>query len=184
MRASVRVARASSAAAAASAARWLRLFDGGGSDHAGAGTHTPAGGGEAVALGRDDDEVVAGQREVDRLFPSVDANGPADEGVEHRLGDDAALARPHVPSDGLSAGAVRERVLFAGSACARGGAGGEDGAGDPALAQGGERRLGGVPAVDDDRGDAGTCRGLEGGLPAPVDLDQLDQRAHDTVDAA
>ena len=63
------------------------LLDRGGGDHAGGRAHAPARGGEAVALGRDHDEVVAGEREVDGLLPAVDAHGPADERVEHRLGD-------------------------------------------------------------------------------------------------
>ena len=55
-----------------------RLLDRGRGHHAGARAHPPARGGETVALGRHHDQVVAGEREVDRLLPAVDAHGPAD----------------------------------------------------------------------------------------------------------
>ena len=60
----------------------------------------------------------------------------------------------------------------------------EDRPGDPALAQGGQRGLGRAPAVDHHGGDAGADGGLEGGVPAVVDLHQVDQRADDAVDVA
>ena len=60
----------------------------------------------------------------------------------------------------------------------------QDGAGDAALAQGGQRGLRRAPPVDHDGGDAGADGGLEGGVPAVVDLHQVDQRAHDAVDVA
>ncbi len=42
----------------------------------------------------------------------------------------------------------------------------------------------GASPIDDDGRDASTRRRLEGGLPAPVDLDQIHQRANDPVDVA
>ncbi len=64
-----------------------RLLDGGRRDHAGRRPDAPARGREAVALGGDHHEVVAGQRQVDGLLPAVDPDGATDERVEHRLGD-------------------------------------------------------------------------------------------------
>ncbi len=86
----------------------LRLFDRGLGDDTGGVAHAPARGGEAVALGRDHDEVVAGEREVDGLLPAVDAYGAADKRVEHGLGDCTALAGADVRAYGLGAGAGRE----------------------------------------------------------------------------
>ena len=60
----------------------------------------------------------------------------------------------------------------------------QDRSGDAPLAQGGQRGLCGAPAVDHDGGDTRTRRGLEGGVPAVVDLDQVDERAHHSVDLA
>ena len=44
--------------------------------------------------------------------------------------------------------------------------------------------LGRAPPVDHDGGHTGAGRGLEGGVPAVVDLHQVDQRADDAVDVA
>ena len=158
-----------------------RLVDRGGRDHARRRTHPPARGGEAVALGRDHHEVVAGEREVDGLLPAVDPDGAADQGVEHRLGDRSAVAHPHVAPHGLGAAAGRE---LAGPDRGRRLPGRQDGPGDAALAQGGQGGLGRAPSVDHDGGDTGADGRLEGGVPALVDLHQVDQRADDAVDVA
>ena len=158
-----------------------RLFDRGGGDHAGGRAHAPPRGGEAVTLGSDDHEVVAGQREIDGLLPAVHPDGAPDQGVEHRFGDRPALAHPHVASHRLGAAA---RGQLARPGRARGLPGRQDRPGDAALAQGGEGRLGRAPSVDHHGGDSGPDGGLEGGLPAVVDLDQVDQRADDAVDVA
>ncbi len=110
MRASVRWARASSAAAAASAGPAPGLLGRGCRHHAGGRAHPPARGGEAVALGGHHDEVVAGEGEVDRLLPAVDADRPADERVQHGLGSGPAAACPDVGAHRLGAAAGRERI--------------------------------------------------------------------------
>ena len=156
-----------------------RLFDRGSRHHAGRRAHAPAGRCEAVTFGGDHHEVVAGQREVDGLLPPVDPDGATDQGVEHRLGDRSPLPHPHMAPDRLGTAAggqlpdPRRRRPWR-----------QDGAGDPALAQGGQRGLRRAPAVDHDGGDAGTDGSLEGGVPALVDLDQVDQGTDDTVDVA
>ena len=157
----------------------LGLLDGGGGDHAGGRADPPAGGGEAVALGGDHDQVVAGQGEVDGLLPAVDPDGVAEEGVENGLGRLLAVAGVDVGPHRLGAAA--------GGQVAGGGAGGpgrQHGAGDAALTQGGQGGLGRAAAVDHHRGHAGAGGGLEGGFPAGVDLDQVEQGAHHAVDLA
>ena len=162
-----------------------RLLDGRLGDDAGAGAHTPPRSGEAVALGCHDHQVVAGEREVDRLLPAVDADGPADEGVEDRLGHGPTLARPDVGAYGLGAAARGQRVGRRRRGAARAGmARGQHGARHAPLAQRRQGGLGGSPAVDHHGGDPGARRGLERGVPPVVDLDQVDQRAHDPVDVA
>ena len=115
-----------------------RLFDRGGGDDARARSHPPAAGGEAVTLGGDHDEVVAGEREVDGLLPAVDAHGPADQRVEHRLGDGTTLADPDVAAHRLGAAPRRQRADVGPRLAWR-----QDGAGDAAVAQRGQRGLGG-----------------------------------------
>ena len=114
-----------------------RFFDGSGRDHAGRRAHPPPRGGETIAFGGDHHEVVAGQREVDGLFPPVHPDGTADEGVEHRLGDRSTLPHPYVTPHGLGTAAGGQ---LADSRCRRR-ARRQDGPGDAALAQGGQRSL-------------------------------------------
>ena len=157
------------------------LLDGGGGHDARGRAHAPSGGREAVAFGGDHHEVVAGQREVDGLLPAVDADGPADERVEHRLGDRPAVAGPHVAPDRFGTAARGQR---AGSRRARRRPRRQDRPGHTTLAEGRQRGLGRAPPVDHDGGHAGTDGGLERGVPALVDLDQVDQRTDDAVDIA
>ena len=161
-----------------------RLLDRGRGDHAAARAHPPAGGGEAVALGGDHDQVVAREREVDRLLPAVDPDGPADERVEHRLGDRPAVARPDVAADRLGTASRRQRRRRGDRPRRARLPRRQHRAGDAPLAQRGQRGLGRPAAVHHDGGHPGARRRLEGGVPAVVDLDQVDERSHDPVDVA
>ena len=157
------------------------LLDRGGRHHARSRAHAPTGRRETVPFGRDDDEVGTGQREVDCLLPPVDPHGPTHQGVEHRFGRLATAAGPHVGPDGLGAAAGR-RVLCRGCLRRVRVTRGQHRTGDAALAQCGQRGLGRAPPVDDDGGHPRAGGRLEGGLPSFVDLDQVDQRADDSVD--
>ena len=79
------------------------LFDRGGRDDARGRPDVPPAGGEPVTLGRDHDQVVPGQGEVDRLLPPVDPDRAPDERVEDRLGGRPALAHADVAADRLGA---------------------------------------------------------------------------------
>ncbi len=78
--------------------------------------------------------------------------------------------------------AARRRVLCPGCLRPVRVARGQHRAGDAAGAEGGQRGLGRAPPVDDDSGHPRPGCRLEGGLPSFVDLDQIDQRADDSVD--
>jgi hypothetical protein len=60
--------------------------------------------------------------------------------------------------------------------------GGEHGARRVGLAERGQRPLRGLRTVDHDGAERLAERGLDGLLPAGVDLDQIEQRAEHTVD--
>ncbi len=142
----------------------------------------------------DDDEVGAVQRQVDCPLPVGDPHGPADEGVEHppdtagpgrrRAG---AAAQPDVRPHQLRSRRERSDVDECPEVARRGAGdrpGGQQRAGRALLVQSGQRLPGGIPAVDDDGRHRGAGRGLERCLPAGVDLDEVDQRADDAVDAS
>ena len=106
--------------------------------------------------------------------PPRHGHGVAEERVEQGL--DVGPGGADVGPDGLADAA--------GGAGARraGGAEGEHGAGDgpvAGLVEDGQGGAGGVDAVDHDRGEGLAGGGLDGRLPAGVDLDQVEQRADD-----
>ena len=134
----------------------------------------PAGEPEAIAVGGDHDGLGMGEGDVDRLDPAaVDDDGGTDEAVEQRL--DVGAAGPDVTTEGLT---LRRR-----RAQRAGGAEGEDRSAQGLAVQGTEGAPAGVDAVDDHGGQGLTGGGLEGGLPAGVDLDQVEHGAEHAVDA-
>ncbi len=157
----------------------LGILDGGRGDHAGRRAHPPPGGGEAVALGGHDDEVVALERQLNGLLPSVHPDGAPDEGVEHRLGDRLAVAGPHVAAQRLGRRARRQVDARGGlptapEAGVRTGPRGEHRTGHPPLAQRRQGLMGRPWPVHHHRGDTGARRRLERRLPAVVDLDEVE----------
>ena len=181
----------------------LGVLDGRRGDHAGRRADPPSGGGEAVALGGDHDQVAALEREVDRFLPAVDTDGVADERIEDGLSHRLPVPRPHMAADRLGArtrGQVEVRRWCEGRAAAAAVCpvaavapvcpvaavrpGSQHGAGHPALAQGGQGLMGRLAPVDHHRGHPRPRRGLECRLPALVDLDQVEQRAHHAVHPA
>ena len=159
------------------------LVDRGGRDHPRRRTHSPARGGEAVALGGDDDQVVAGEGEVNRLFPAVHAHGAADQGVEDRFRHGAPAAGAHVAAHRFGTAARRQRRHRIRRGAGRF-SGCQHSSGHPTVAEGGQSGLRRAPTVDDDRSDARAGRRLEGGVPTVVDLDEVDQGTHDAIDFA
>ncbi len=103
---------------------------------------------------------------------AVDAHGTADDGVEQVV--DTGAGRPHVGAHGLAdrRGAGR-RAADAQS---------QHGAAGVARAEGSEGGAGRAGAIDHHRAERFGGGGLERGLPARVDLDDVEQRAHDAVD--
>ncbi len=136
----------------------------------------PTRGAEAPAGAGDDDRVGVGEGRVDRRRPAtVHGHGPAEERVEQRL---------HVGSTGPDVGA--DRLADARCRCRRAvSAEGQDRPADGVVAfgvEGADRRPSRVDAVDDDRRERLARRRLDGRLPAGVDLDEVEQRADDSVD--
>ena len=152
----------------------LCLFDGSRRDDAGARTHAPARGGEPVPIGGDHHQVVTGQRQIDRLFPPIDAHGVPDS----ESSTDSATAPPRRPRTWRRAGSA---LLPGGSAGPPSCPGRAPAAAPvaPRSRRRGQRGPGRAAPVHHHRSHPGTGGRLEGGVPALVDLDQVDQRAHD-----
>ena len=135
------------------------------------------GGAEAVALARDDRGIGVRERRVDRrVQPPSTATAPPRSASSSALdvgpGRSARGARTGVPIGGAGRGVrvAPER---------------DHRATDGVLATGVQRLDGatsGVDAIDDDGGERLAGRGLDRGLPAGIDLDEVEQRADHAVD--
>ena len=112
------------------------------------------------------------QGSLDGLIETLDPHGGSNQCVEQagHAGAAGSNMRQHRFAD------VGEATVIGGDpGCQHGAAG-------VGLTQGRQRALGRLRAVDHDRCERFTERGLDGGLPTGVDLDQVEQGAEHTVD--
>ena len=143
-----------------------------------AGADAPARGGEAVTDTGDRDNARVREREVERVGPVALDDHSAGSSTSSRRSTSSLRERTWERT-GSAPSAPAARPRLPGTR----GRQRQHGAADLAFAELRQRRRGRGLAVDDDRGDRLADGGLERGLPAVFDVDEVEQRAEHAVDA-
>ena len=145
----------------------------GGGRAARGGADTPAGRGESIASGGDDDGGGVFDRRGDGGIDRVDADGSRDEGFQEPA--HARTAGAHVRQHRVADRRRGDRAVTS--------TGSEDGTAGVGRLERFERSLRRLGVLDHDGGQGLAERRLDGLLPTLIDLDQVEEGAEHTVDA-